>query len=78
MNITELRARLERSKLHPSEYYVLRPVTADGYYIARLKDGWEVGLSTGGGWPPRESKVFSDESDACEYLWNLIVADGRA
>ena len=80
MTLGELSRLLHQSKLHRSEYYICEPVRGDGYYIARLEDAWEVGISPGAGgiWPVRGFRICHSESEACEYLWSLVVADGRA
>jgi hypothetical protein len=78
MTLEELRQRLQNSRLHETEFYLLRPVTRDGYYLAKLEEGWEVGYSTGGGFPPRAFRVFNEISKACGYLWDMVVAGGRA
>ncbi len=73
MNILQLMEKLEKNNINPNSYSFEDDYLKDCYYMLKDNIGWEVFYRDRG--EKIEIHWFELESQACEYLANLVLTD---
>jgi hypothetical protein len=73
MNKNELANKLQEKGINPNSYCLDGGLPNEAYCLNNSANGWEVYYSERG--DKSGLKIFQNESDACIYLYKLLVND---
>lgn len=74
MTIMELQQILTDQKVRPDSYSLNGGIPNEVYCLRQTQDSWEVHYSARG--DKSRLKIFENELDACDYLFDLLVRQG--
>ena len=73
MNINQLKEKLDKAGIKPNRYSFDKEYPNESMCLNNLNGKWEVYYSEKG--QKSSLKSFDSESEACDYLYNLLIKE---